>query len=184
MDDKKVTIDQFEEAKKIADIKKNKDKPDELKIEYVDGVEIKKEKTTYAKVVNNSEIVNIYESGNFKSNQERYYKSTRNVKEGGDIASDTNYIKYSLALKNLNECKTVEIYELHGSKKENLKKFEKLNRGRGRKKFPEENYQMNKEKIPREILKQKKKDMKEYENNKKNNTVKSSDNTEDENENK
>lgn len=176
---KVITIDKFEGAKEIANITKNKDKPNELKVEYVDGIEIKKEKTTYAKVVN-GEIVNICESSNFKANQERYYKSTQSVIKAGDKASDTNYAKHALALQDLNEDKKVQIFELPGSKKENLEKFKELEG----EKYPKENFQMNQEKIPEEILEQKKIDMEEYENSKKNDTAKDSNNAEGEDENK
>ena len=154
-------ISKFDNAKKIADIVKNEDKPDCLEVKYVEKIELKKGKTTYAKVVD-GEVVNISESSNFKANQERYYKNTESTAKAGDKASDTNYAKYFLAKENLDEDKKVEIYELTGSKKENLKKYYQEED-----KYPLENFQMNGEKIPEKILEQKKKDIEEYEKSKK-----------------
>lgn len=154
-------ISEFDDAKKIADIIKDKDTQNHLKIEYEEGVKIKKDKTTYAKVVD-GEVVNIFESSNFKANQQRYYESTESTTKAGDKASDTNYAKFSLAKENLDEGKKVEIYELTGDKKENLEKYYQEED-----KYPLENFQMNGEKIPEKILEQKKKDMEEYEKSKK-----------------
>lgn len=156
----------FQDAKKIATISKDNNNEKKLHIEYENPPA--KKKAAYAEVVTdeygNKEITNIFESSNFKQNHQRYYESTENVIKKGDKASETNYAKNPLALQDINEGKKVEIYELQGTKKDNLEYYkEKYGCA------PRKNFQANGKKIPEEIIQQCKKDKEEYEENKSNN---------------
>lgn len=137
-------IDNFNGAKKIADIVKDDKNPNDLKLKYATTKIKKGKKITYAKVVN-GEITHIFESSNFKS-LSRYYKNHNTVKKK-DKAIDSNFVKYPIAKMNLEQGNRVEIYELNGSRSECLKKYYKQEDC-----YPNENFQANNNNIPNDIL--------------------------------
>ena len=153
-----MNINEFDGAEKIADIEKDKDNSSgNLKVVFVKGY--KQDKKAAFAEVSNDEVVNIFESSDIKA-MTKYYESTESTRVAGDKASDTNYAKYWLAKKELEEGKKFEIWQLQGSKEENLEFYYKKE-----KKYPKYNFQKNNEKIPEEILKQKEKDEQEYKKN-------------------
>lgn len=137
------------EITKFADIAKS-NKEDENDIRYEPHKKQNGEKTVYAEVVD-GEISHVFESGNFKANLQRYYKSQESVKKG-DKPSDTNRAKYLLTKKELDQGKKVEIYIIEKCTKNELLETIKQIDG----KYPPKNFQKNKEKIPENTLKVKK----------------------------
>lgn len=152
-------LDDFQGATKIASILRDDNKKGDLRFEY--EKKPAKKKTTYAEVVTdkegNKEITNIFESSDFKRNQERYYKSTDSVIKKGDKASETNYAKNPLALEDINNGKEVEIFELPGTKRDNLRHYKEIHGY-----APRKNFQANDEKIPEIIEHDRKKNIEEY----------------------
>lgn len=101
-------LNDFNNSIKIATVSKTNDE-NELCVNYEKDIEISEEKVTYAEVttdkMGNKEITSIFESSDFKKNQQRYYESRDSVIKKGDKASETNYAKNFLACEDINDGK-------------------------------------------------------------------------------